>query len=136
MRIVVDTNVFINTIGRASPHRWLFDDILSGRFELCISNDIFFEYWEILDQQTTTDVAQNVANFLVTLLAIVLCSPFINWNLISADENDYKFVDCAVCVGAECIITNDGHFNVLKSIPFPSIMVLTPEEFKAQYFKR
>ncbi|NTS41098.1 hypothetical protein HRG84_09265 [Flavisolibacter sp. BT320] len=50
MRIVVDTNVFINTIGKSSPLRWIFDGIISGTFELCISNEIFYEYWEILDQ--------------------------------------------------------------------------------------
>lgn len=48
--IVVDTNVFINSIGKISPYRWLLDKIISGEFTLCISNDIFYEYWEVLEE--------------------------------------------------------------------------------------
>lgn len=130
MRIVVDTNVFINSIGRTSPLRWLFDNIISGTLQLCISNDIFYEYWEILDQETRPEVADNVSNFLVTIPSVQFTEPFFKWNLISVDEDDNKFVDCAIGSGAECIITNDAHFNILRTIPFPKVRVFTPEEFK------
>lgn len=133
MRIVVDTNVFINAIGKTSPLRWLFDGIISGEFTLCISNDIFYEYWEILEEQTTVEIADNVANFLVTIPSVKFIEPFINWNLVAADADDNKFIDCAVSSGAECIITNDGHFSILKTIPFPLIHVFTPKEFEAFY---
>ncbi|MEI9908921.1 MAG: PIN domain-containing protein [Bacteroidota bacterium] len=67
VQIVVDTNVFINAIGKISPYRWIFDKIISGEFTLCISNEIFYEYWEVLDEQTTPEIADNIANFLVTI---------------------------------------------------------------------
>ena len=114
MQIVVDTNVFINSIGTKSPYRWIFDKIISGDLTLCISNDIFFEYWEILDEQTNPEVAENVANFLVVIPSVKLINPFIKWNLIAADPDDNKFVDCAVCAGSDCIITHDAHFNIFK----------------------
>lgn len=133
MQLVVDTNVFINTIGTKSPYRWIFDKIVSGDFILCISNDIFFEYWEILETQTNSEVAENIANFLVVIPSVKLVNPFIKWNLINADLDDNKFVDCAICAGAECIITHDAHFNILKSISFPSVNVLSPEEFSQGY---
>ena len=129
MHIVVDTNVFINIIGTTSPYRWIFDKIISGELTLCISNEIFYEYWEVLEAQANPEVAENISNFLVIMPSIKLIIPFIKWNLIVADPDDNKFVDCAISAGAECIITHDAHFNVLKNISFPSVMVISPENF-------
>jgi putative PIN family toxin of toxin-antitoxin system len=136
VQIVVDTNVFINAIGKSSPYRWLFDKIISREFTLCISNDIFYEYWEVLEEQTTTEIADNIANFLVTIPSVKFIQPFISWNLITADPDDNKFADCAITSGAECIITHDRHFNVLKKIQFPVVKVFTPEEFNEIYNKK
>ncbi len=133
MQIVVDTNVFINTIGTTSPYHWIFDKVISGEFILCISNEIFYEYWEILEAQTTSEVAENIANFLAIIPSVKLIVPFIKWNLIISDPDDNKFVDCAINAGAECIITHDAHFNILKTVTFPLVRVLTPEEFKEVY---
>jgi len=56
--------------------------------------------------------------------------PYYKWNLISADPEDNKFADCALNAGADYIVTNDRHFNVLKSLGFPSIKVADIESFK------
>ena len=106
MQVVIDTNVFITSIGKISPYRWLFDKVISGELTLCLSNDIFFEYWEILDNHTTPEIAQNIANFLVTIPSVQFINPInpiIKWGLISADPDDNKFVDCAISARAECI---------------------------------
>jgi uncharacterized protein len=50
-------------------------------------------------------------------------------NLISADPDDNKFVDCAFAANAHYIVTNDKHFNILKLIPFPKIALLKIQEF-------
>jgi uncharacterized protein len=125
--------VLINAIGKISPYRWIFDKIISGEFTLCISNEIFYEYREVLEEQTTTEIADNIANFLVTIPSVKFVKSFINWNLISGNEDDNKFVDCATNGGAECIITQDAHFSILKRTPFPSVKVFTPEEFDRIY---
>jgi uncharacterized protein len=133
VQIVVDTNVFINAIGTQSPYRWIFDKILSGDIILCISNDIFFEYWEVLEAHTNSQVAENIANFLAVTPSVKLIAPFIKWELIETDPDDNKFVDCSISAGAECIITHDKHFAVLKDVPFPSVKVFSPEDFKRIY---
>ena len=76
MQIVVDTNVLINAIGKISPYRWIFDKIISGEFTLCITNDIFYEYWEVLEEQTTSEIADNIANFLVTIPSVKIRQTF------------------------------------------------------------
>jgi predicted nucleic acid-binding protein len=65
--------------------------------------------------------------------SVKLITPFIKWELIVADPDDNKFVDCAISAGAECIITHDAHFDILKTTPFPTVRILSPEEFKAIY---
>ncbi len=49
IKIVLDTNILIAIIGTKSPFRWIFDKIIAGKFILCISNEILFEYQEILE---------------------------------------------------------------------------------------
>ena len=38
--------------------------------------------------------------------------------------------DCALNAGADCIVTNDKHFNVLKDIDFPKINIVDIDTFK------
>ena len=43
--------------------------------------------------------------------------------------DDNKFVDCAIVAGADYIVSEDAHFRVLESIPFPNVSVKRLEEF-------
>lgn len=51
------------------------------------------------------------------------------WNLITADPDDNKFVDCAVAASADYLVTEDKHFKVLKNIPFPPVTVVSMDDF-------
>ena len=72
----------------------------------------------------------DVLNFIFYSINVLMVTPYFQWNLISADLDDNKFVDCALNAGADYIITNDHHFNVLKSLDFPPIKVIDVETFK------
>lgn len=63
-RIVLDTNILIASIGRMSPFRWIFDSLIAGKLILCVSNDILFEYHEVLEKKTTSEIAENITNFI------------------------------------------------------------------------
>jgi predicted nucleic acid-binding protein len=45
-------------------------------------------------------------------------------------------VDCAVAGNADFIVTNDGHFKVLKDIQFPRVEVLSIDEFEQLLIER
>lgn len=132
-KIVVDTNIFITILGKKSPNRWIFDKLINGEFELCISNDILCEYEEILIEKTNTDVARNVIDFLLTSPFVHLVDIFFFWQIIENDPSDNKFIDCAITSGALCLVSNDQHFNVLKNIDFPKLKVYNIEEFTSLY---
>ena len=50
-------------------------------------------------------------------------------NLITADPDDNKFVDCAVASGATYIVSNDHHFQELKLYKFPQVDVRSLIDF-------
>jgi predicted nucleic acid-binding protein len=50
MRAVLDTNIFLVSISRKSSYHWIFREFMAGRYTLCVSNEIVFEYEEIIAQ--------------------------------------------------------------------------------------
>ncbi len=57
-------------------------------------------------------------------------SPTFRFLLIKDDPDDDKFVDCAVAGNADFIVSHDKHFNILKTIDFPIVEVISIEEFR------
>ncbi len=133
VRIVLDTNVVVSMIGRTSPNRWIFDKILTGEFVLCVSNEILLEYEEVLTAKTTSEVASNFTDFLVSFPSVEQIQVFFNWYLIQNDPDDNKFVDCAVAAKAFCIVSEDRHFRPYKMNEHPPLQVLTVKEFKEMF---
>jgi predicted nucleic acid-binding protein len=85
LRVVLDTNILIAIIGRKSPFRWIFDQLLAGQLILCVSNEILLEYQEILARQTSREVADNFSNFLTIHPFVEKVEIFYQFRLISED---------------------------------------------------
>lgn len=49
--------------------------------------------------------------------------------LITAAPDDNKFVDCAFAAGADYLVSEDNHFNILRTTPFPQLNHVTLDEF-------
>lgn len=129
MRVILDTNILLVSIPKASPFRIIFDALLAG-IELVISNEILSEYLEILERKTNAAIAQNLVEMLITLPNVHKQEVYFKWNLINADKDDNKFVDCAVAGNADFIVTEDKHFNELKDVEFPKLTILSISDFK------
>lgn len=132
-KIVLDTNILIAIIGRRSPYRWIFDRLIEGKLGLCVSNEILLEYREVLERKTSTEVAENVIDFLIVHPATIQTQTYFRFGLISEDDDDNKFVDCAIASNAHAIVSNDRHFQSLKTIGFPRVSILTLVEFVEQF---
>lgn len=133
LKLVIDTNIFIAIIGKKSSFRWIFDCIIQGKIRLCVSNEILFEYREILARKTTEEIAENVIEFLSVSPFVEKTEIYFNFQLISNDQDDNKFVDCAITANAACLVSNDKHFQVLHKIDFPKVIVLKLQEFEEKY---
>ena len=136
LKLVIDTNIFIAIIGKKSPFRWIFDCLIKGKIVLCVSNEILFEYREILARKTTAEIAENIIEFLSISPFVEKTEIYFNFGLISVDADDNKFVDCAITADAVCLVSNDKHFQILKTIDFPKVNILTLREFEEQYKKQ
>ncbi len=56
---------------------------------------------------------------------------YFEWRLVTKDPDDDKYVDAAISGGADYIVTNDAHFNVLKTVEFPKIDIINIDQFIA-----
>ena len=128
-RIVLDTNCLIAALSRHSEYYPVWSDFQAGKYILCVSNEILEEYQEIIEQKTSAIVAQNVINLMLKSRNVELIAPSFKFRLIEADHDDDKFVDCAFAANATYIVSDDKHFDILKEIPFPQLLVLKLKEF-------
>lgn len=127
--VVIDTNCLIQMMSRRSPYRPIWDAFLTQKYILCVSNEILDEYQEIIEQQTTPQIAENVILLIMNSINVKYVDPHFRLQLIKADPDDNKFVDCAFASGADYIVSEDSHFDVIEHSPFPTFYVLTMDEF-------
>ena len=131
-RIVLDTNCLLQALPSRSPYHKIWVEVMAGGISLCVNSDILNEYEEILAEKTTAEIARNVVKAIMRLHTTVFQQVYFHFGLIEADPDDNKFVDCAVAVDAEYIVTNDAHFNILKEIDWPRLTVISIKEFVKQ----
>ena len=127
--VVVDTNCLLQIIARKSPYRPIWDAFLQGKFQLCVSNEILNEYQEILEQQITPTVAENVVLVILNQPNVQFVEPYFRMELITQDPDDNKFVDCAFAAGADYLVSEDSHFDILRKTPFPQLNLVTLDDF-------
>ena len=130
MKIVLDTNCLVVCLPATSPYYCLWKAFRDMQITLCYSTDIVYEYSEVLFRFYSQQFANDVINELLLSSNVVKTNNYYKWTFITADPDDNKFVDCALNAGADYLVTNDRHFNVLKSIAFPSIKIVDIETFK------
>lgn len=135
MKIVIDTNVFLMSLPKISKYRPIFDSLINGEYSLAITEDIYQEYIEIIGQKTNGEIAKNFGEFLTQSQYVEINTVYYRWNLIEKDPDDNKFVDCAIAAKAKFIVSNDKHFNILKTIDFPNIEVIKADDFLQELTK-
>ena len=79
----------------------------------------------------SVDVAIHVIHLLLESEYVELINPYFRLQLIEADHDDDKFVDCAFAANATYIVSDDKHYDVLKEIDFPKLLILKLKEFFA-----
>lgn len=129
MTIVLDTNCLLQIISKKSEYRKLFDSIIAGNIKILLSNDVILEYEEIL----TNKISSNFAFLLLTALleskTSIKVDIHFNWNLITIDPDDNKFIDLGLNGNADFLITNDSHFNIIKNIQFPTLKIISLKDY-------
>ena len=130
MKIVLDTNCLLQIIFPQSYHKEVWDAFFAGQYTLCFSNEILLEYREIIARRTGDAIfAENVVEAILSAPNIERVTPYYHFNMIIADPDDNKFVDCAITAGATFIVSNDKHFDELANYDYPKVDVRNLTEF-------
>ena len=111
MRVCIDTNVLLRIFGQTHPFQPIKESLVSGRIELAVSNEILLEYEEIVTALSGWKRWREVETFLTRLFQlhanVLFLEPQFRFQVIVADPDDNKFVDCAIAAQTDFIITED-----------------------------
>ena len=132
MRVVIDTHGILNAVSSYGSEKWLYDSFVSEKFIWVGSNEIIAEYSEIIGQNFGNTITTFVLESLINAKNFEHYEPSYKWQLVEKDPDDNKFVDCAIGVNADYLVSDDKHIRALLKIPnlFPPVPIVTFREFK------
>src|ERR1700748_2729595 len=120
LKVVLDTNAILRSLSRRSAFSVILDKLYDGDYELWVTNDILLEYEEKITDIFSKETAELLIGALSLLPNVKKAEIHFHLFLIDIDKDDNKFSDCAFAGNVHYLVTNDKHFNVLSSVPFPS----------------
>ena len=93
--IVLDTNVLIMAISAKNIYNEVWKSFIKGEYILCITNEIIEEYQEVISRNINEWVAETIVTTIINRKNVLKVGPHFHFQLIQADKDDNKFVDCA-----------------------------------------
>lgn len=148
MRVVVDTNVFINGIFRGDEYcKAVFKLKSANKISFVMNkemqNELIFTFYNILIEAfkrkksniKELDILPLVATLSKCLWQVEEIDHIINTNYCVEDKSDNKFIDCCIDGNVEYLITSDQHINSQQQIlkKEHGIEVLSPFQFYTKY---
>ena len=132
IRVVIDTNVFVSSFFGGNPKK-IIDLWKNEEIVLCLSRDVLDEYVDVLQRVGLKD--EDEIEELLALFAkgfnILFTTRTPKLKAVKDDPDDDKFIECAVALKADVIITGD---KVLRTMgEYMGIKILTPQDFLRTY---
>jgi len=132
MKVVIDTNVFISSFFGGNPRK-IIDLWKKEKMTLCLSKDVLDEYIDVLQRVGLED--ENEIEELLSLFAkgfnILFTTKTPKIRAVKDDPDDDKFIECAVALKAEVIITGDKASKRMGE--YMGMKILTPQQFLKTY---
>ena len=132
MKVVIDTNIFVSSFFGGNP-RSVIDLWKKGEITLCLSKDILDEYIKVLQRiglQDEGELAELLSLFSKGFnMLFTTKTPKIR--VIKNDPDDDKFIECALALKAEVIITGDRAIEAIGE--YMGIKILSPQQFLKKY---
>lgn len=132
MKAVIDTNIFISSFFGGNPRR-IIDLWREEKLTLCLSKDILDEYIEVLGRigLEGEDELHELLSLFSRGFNLIFTSKTPTINAVEADPDDNKFIECAVALRTDVIITGDKALGEVKA--YKGIKILTPAQFLKDY---
>lgn len=128
MKVVIDANVFVSSFFGGKPKE-IIDLWKKGKLTLCLSDSILDEYFQVLQRLGLKheDELEELLALFAKGIHILFTKKTPDLNLIEEDPEDDKFIECAVALKAEYIITGDKALESFGS--YMRIKILSPQKF-------
>ena len=127
-RVVVDTNVFVSSFFGGNPRK-IIELWKAGEITLCISRPIIDEYVDVLRRLGLQDEPE--LEELLRLFAhgfhVLFTAKTPRLAIVEKDPDDDKFIECAVALKADVIISGDKALREVRD--YMGIMIQSPREF-------
>lgn len=133
MKVVIDTNVFVSSFFGGLPRK-IIALWEQGKITWCVSRKILNEYTAVLVRLGLTE-EKEIAELLRLFAegrSILFAARTPILEIVQEDPEDNKFIECAVALKAEQIITGDKHLTAVKD--YAGIRILSPREFLTRNF--
>ncbi len=132
MKVVIDTNIFVSSFFGGNPRR-IMDLWKTEKITLCLSKDILDEYIEVLQRIGLQD--EDELGELLSLFKrgfnMLFTTKTPKVKVVKNDPDDDKFIECAMALKAEVIITGDKAIEAVDE--YMGIKILTPQRFLKSY---
>jgi len=132
MKAVIDTNLFVSSFFGGNPRR-IIGLWKMGKIILCLSKDILVEYIDVLQRVGLND--EDEIEELLSLFAkgvnIIFTIKTPKIIAVKTDPDDNKFIECAIALRAEVIITGDKALRAVDE--YRGIKILSPQQFLMSY---
>lgn len=129
LKIVLDTNIILSSISRKSPYHIVLEKLFAEKYELYVTNEILLEYEEKLTSNFSQELAEITISSLLLKSNVKKIETYFDLGVIKEDVDDNKFINCAFTGNVNYLVSNDKHFNILKSVNFPKINLLKMTNF-------
>lgn len=128
MKVVIDTNVFVSSFFGGNPRR-IIDLWKEEKITLCLSKDILDEYIEVLQGigLRNEDEIQELLSLFAKGFNILFTTKTPKIKVVKDDPDDDKFIECAISLKAEAIITGDKAVEAVGE--YMGIKIVTPQQF-------
>ncbi|NOX85130.1 MAG: putative toxin-antitoxin system toxin component, PIN family [Chlorobi bacterium] len=137
IKIILDTNVVVSALIQRSFPFLIVNEIFSNdKTELCLSDELFIEYFNVLKRKKFEKYPEFVANAQSLLLDLynraVLYHPTIHLHVIT-DTGDNKLLELAVTCKANFLITGNTNDFTIKE--YEGTKIISPRAYWETYIR-
>ena len=133
MRVVLDANIYISALisNKGNPAK-IINKWLAGQFDVLISQPVVDEILRVTNykriQKKYAKVRDNRLEFVELIIEQGIWEESSETlTVVSADESDNRYVECAVAGNAQYIVSGDEH--LLGVGEYQGIIIVTPATF-------
>lgn len=134
IKVVLDTNVFVSSFFGGNPRKKV-DLWKSGEVTLCLSKTIIDEYIEVLRRlglQNEKELEELLGLF-AHGIHVVFTVKTPGLHVVKEDPDDNKFIECAVALKADFVISGDKALTAIQN--YMGIHIVNPKQFLISYKK-